>query len=593
MITLLLLIIAGLIPSPAGGTNFVITNVSIFDGHRLIPNGSIWVEAGRIKAAGANVRPPAGTNVIDGTGNTVLPGLIDAHTHAFSKDDLKQALVFGVSTEMDMFTDYKFAAQMRQEQRSPNADTADLFSAGTLATARGGHGTEYGMAIPTLSRPEEAQAFVDARITEGSDYIKVIFDDGSTYGNKWPTLTKETIAALAASAHKRSKLTTAHIGSQREAREAIEAGVDGPGAPLRGQRARAGFRKIRSTARRIRHSDTDRACAICGEASGKVLAQDPKVTQFLAPANVAALQGSFNFKQAKPKLEYAEETIRLLKAAGVPLLAGTDAPNPGTVHGASLHREMEMLAHAGLTPIEALTAATSAPEKAFHLTDRGEIAAGRRADLVMVKGDPARDITATRDIVAVWKNGERVDREAYRDAMTAAANARPPAVPESGRISDFEDGTLKVEFGTGWVTVTDAYAGGKSSAQLTVIADGANGSMRSLRITGEVLAGATAQYAGASFTASRTPTWITDFSSKKSIRFWAKGDGRKYAVMMWAQSLGLSPPKGFFVAGPEWHEYTVPISEFGTDGHDIGGIMFSALAPEGKFSFQIDDVRVE
>jgi imidazolonepropionase-like amidohydrolase len=96
--------------------------------------------------------------------------------------------------------------------------------------------------------------------------------------------------------------------------------------------------------------------------------------------------------------------VRQLHAAGVPLLAGTDAPNPGTTHGASLHREL--LVNAGLTTTEALAAATSVPARIFGLRDRGRIAPGMRADLLLVEGNPVRDMTDTRNIVAVWKKGD-------------------------------------------------------------------------------------------------------------------------------------------------------------------------------------------
>src|SRR6202043_2721257 len=89
------------------------------------------------------------------------------------------------------------------------------------------HGTEYGISVPTLSSPGEAQAWVDARIAEGSDYIKIVYDDASTYGGHRPTLSKETMKAVIDAAHKRGKLAVVHIGSQQEAHEAIEAGADG------------------------------------------------------------------------------------------------------------------------------------------------------------------------------------------------------------------------------------------------------------------------------------------------------------------------------------------------------------------------------
>lgn len=95
------------------------------------------------------------------------------------------------------------------------------------------------------------------------------------------------------------------------------------------------------------------------------------------------------------------------------MMAGTDAPSPGTAYGASQHGELELLVGAGLTPLQALVAATSAPARAFRLADCGRIGPGLRADLVLVEGDPDRDITATRRIVGVWKRGVAVERVRY------------------------------------------------------------------------------------------------------------------------------------------------------------------------------------
>ncbi|HWS17571.1 MAG TPA: hypothetical protein VN223_06130, partial [Candidatus Elarobacter sp.] len=188
--------------SPPHNTNeFVIRNVRIFDGIHVIPKGQVWVQSGKIKAVGEDVKAPAGIATINGEGDTLLPGLIDAHTHAFGSA-LKEALVFGVTTELDMFTSHEYAAQIKREQaEGKDLDLADLRSAGTLVTAPHGHGTEYGMPIPTITSQNQAQAFVDARIAEGSDYIKIIYDDGKTYGLTIPTISKETMAAVIAAAH--------------------------------------------------------------------------------------------------------------------------------------------------------------------------------------------------------------------------------------------------------------------------------------------------------------------------------------------------------------------------------------------------------
>ena len=105
-----------------------------------------------------------------------------------------------------------------------------------------------------------------------------------------------------------------------------------------------------------------------------------------------------------------DDAARQLARAGVPLLAGTDAPSPGATYGASLHGELELLVGAGLTPVQALTAATSNAARAFKLADRGRVERGMRADLVLVDGDPTRDILATRRIVEVWKRGVKAER---------------------------------------------------------------------------------------------------------------------------------------------------------------------------------------
>jgi imidazolonepropionase-like amidohydrolase len=91
-------------------------------------------------------------------------------------------------------------------------------------------------------------------------------------------------------------------------------------------------------------------------------------------------------------------------------LAGTDAPGPGTTYGASLHWELEHLVDAGMAPAAAIAAATSVPSRIFGMTDRGQIKPGMRADLVLVAGDPSKQIRDTRNIVAIWKRGVRFQK---------------------------------------------------------------------------------------------------------------------------------------------------------------------------------------
>lgn len=103
------------------------------------------------------------------------------------------------------------------------------------------------------------------------------------------------------------------------------------------------------------------------------------------------------------EIEYT--TVKKLHDAGVPILIGSDMPNGGTIAGATVHAEMELLVEAGMKPIDALRAATSSPASAYGFTDRGRIAPGTVADLVMVEGKPDKNITDSRKIVTIWKSG--------------------------------------------------------------------------------------------------------------------------------------------------------------------------------------------
>jgi imidazolonepropionase-like amidohydrolase len=576
---------------------FVIRNVKMFDGTRVIEKVQVWVAGGKIKAVGTDVKAPATIRAIDGQGDTLLPGLIDAHTHVWG-DALKEALVFGVTTELDMFTDHSYAAQIRGEQAAgKDLDMADLRSAGTLVTAPKGHGTEYGLPIPTITSPAEAQAFVDARIAEGSDYIKIIYDDGKAYGISIPTISKETMCAVVTAAHKRGKLAVAHIGTLQGATDAIDCGVDGLAHLFIDAPANATFADLVAKHHAFVVPTLSVLASITRAPGGKLLSEDTQLQPYLTPASTKNLGGAF----PKPHGEFTipQHTIQLLKAHHVPILAGTDSPNPGTAHGASMHGEMEMLVAAGLTPVEALAAATSAPAKSFRLDDRGEIAVGRRADLLLVKGDPTINIKDTRNIVAVWKVGMQDDRAAYRaqidkekQAEEAQKKTPAPQGSEAGMISDFEDGKPSARFGFGWTISTDAIRGGQSKADMKVVSGGAESSKNALEISGDISEGAIS-WAGAMFFPGTAPMSPANLSGKKAITFWAKGAGRKFQVMVYSQSGGYIPKVQTFNAGADWARVALPFSAFETDAHDVTAIFFGAFGGSGKFTLTIDNVGLD
>jgi len=472
MLRILLLALA---LAPALHAGVVFRNARVFDGTSVLVGTDVLVEDGKIAAVGKRLRVPDGTEIIDASGRTLLPGLIDAHTHVFG-EALTEALMFGVTTELDQFTASSLAASLRAEQAAGKArHRADIFSAGILVTAPKGHGTEYGMDIPTISSPTEAQAFVDARIAEGSDWIKIVYDDGLAYGKPIPTIDAATMRAVIAAAHQRQKLAVVHIGTLADARAAIDAGADGLVHLFVDKDPDPELGKFIAAHKAFVIPTLVVLKSVTGVAGGGTLVDDARMQPYLNAVSKNNLAQGFPRFAKQPPVSFAaaEASVRQLLASGVPILAGSDAPNPGTAHGAALHRELELLVGAGLTPVQALGAATSASARAFRITDRGRIAKGLRADLLLVNGDPTRDITATRDIAGIWKGGVAIDRAPYAKAIAEArANAgRAPSGIDASVLSDFENGPT-ASFGTGWVPTADDIAGGKSTGQLNVV-DGA------------------------------------------------------------------------------------------------------------------------
>ncbi|MEW9553292.1 amidohydrolase family protein [Nonomuraea sp. NPDC050783] len=383
----------------------LIRDVKVFDGERAVAAADVVIEDGLIAGVAAG-RPGAADVVVDvvvdGTGRTVLPGLIDAHTHVFD-GSLAQALRYGVTTELDMFCLPQILAEQRRLAAGDD-HVADFRSAGTLATAPGGHPTqllaalagtvlaELGTAasdsvIDFVSDPAQAPAFVKARLDEGADYLKIVIDDGAVHGADLPVMTADVATALTEAAHEAGLRVIAHAITAPEVEIALAAGVDG-----------------------LAHVWTDLAPGdpASRRLAERVRAQEVFVVSTLAYFEAITAQRVETADCASPgSSANAAGALRALHDAGVALLAGTDATPFVPEHGAGLHRELRLLTEAGLGAEEALAAATSVPARHFGLSDRGRIAPGLRADLVLVEGDPTRDITATASIVDVWRRGVR------------------------------------------------------------------------------------------------------------------------------------------------------------------------------------------
>jgi beta-glucosidase len=172
----------------------------------------------------------------------------------------------------------------------------------------------------------------------------------------------------------------------------------------------------------------------------------------------------------------------------------------------------------------------------------------------------------------------------------------PPKGSESGLVSNFDDLKVSANYGT-WITGSDAMNGGKSTISIAPVEPGANGTKGALKVSGELIAGAGFLWAGVLFSPGGgeiTASEPANLSGKKTISFWAKGDGKPGIVaMMTEANAGGMPKMQFFTAGPDWKQYSFPLSAFGTDGSDINQILFARGQTPGKFEFLLDEVEIK
>lgn len=315
--------------------------------------------------------------VVDGAGRTLLPGLIDAHMHVLGREDLDALARWGVTTGLDMAA---WPVEMVDALRAERG-TAHLTSALTPAVGPGGnHARMPGFpAEGILTDASQASAFVARQADRGADHIKIVTEAAPPEGMDLPT-----VRAIVREAHERELLVVAHSVTVGAFHLAVEAGVDvSTHAPLDAV-------LDAETVARMREQG---------------MISVPTLTMMEGIARLRADQGL--------RLEHAADSVAALHEAGVPVLVGTDANSaPGAPfaprHGESVPHELELLAGTGMTPGEILAGATSRTAEVFGLPDRGAVRPGLRADLVLVDGDPTRDVTAVRSVEGVWIDGRRI-----------------------------------------------------------------------------------------------------------------------------------------------------------------------------------------
>lgn len=559
------------------GNDIALINARLIDGAAYSGPMTIIVRGGMVEKVTNGTASLEGLQVHDMAGKVVLPGLIDAHTHVYG-DALKDSARFGVTTSLDMFSANTTIKETRRQRTSTETrDQADLFTAGMLATVAGGHGTQFPLPVETLSSPEEADAWVARRLQEGSDYIKLVY---MPYQNRIPSLDLATAVALIKAAKAQGVLALAHISSLKGAEDMVEAGIDGLVHIFADQVTTPELAAMMAARDVFVVPTLSVIGSVDGHHSAEHLMKDKQLQSHLSQEQSLNLKSKFGGKIPGFNLAIALENVRLLKEAGVDVLAGSDAPNPGTAHGISLHGELELLVKAGFTSAEAIKAVTALPARRFGLADRGRIAPGVRADFLVLNEDPLTDIQATHAIERVYKNGFQVERQ-IGSAGAVAAAVLPP------QLSYF-DTKLAGPDELVWTTTSDRLAGGKSDATLSISEEGA------ALVVGTVSKGFAYPWAGAFLPFSPDLSVARSFGNYQQIRFEVRGTPGEYGFVAFNRGSAGIPPTQRFEVTENWRTVALDIDAFkGLERGAVSGIAVTAGPATGTYRFELRAIKLQ
>ncbi|WP_165820527.1 amidohydrolase family protein [Pontibacter virosus] len=347
----------------------------MYDGSTIREQVDVLISDGVIISIGEHITDAAAT-IVDGKGKTIIPLLVNAHAHVHEPLHLKESLSQGIGTVLDLYTSSEKARQLRIYNDSTLYAT--YYTSGPGATAPGGHGTQLGYAVPTVSHPSEASLFIRNRVDDGVDYIKIIREPLRT------TLDFKTIGALIEAAHQNDKLALAHISTLDDALAVSELKVDG-----------------------FAHIWFD--SAMDEEQLAQLATQKPfviptlyvtkKLLQYVDQKELALQHLHFD--------ELQQEVYRLHQKQ-ILLLAGTDAPNLGINYHDGLLEELRLLKASGLSDFEVLKTATINPAIAFNFLENQLIKENNKANFLLINGDPTSDIESITKIMGIWKSGTRI-----------------------------------------------------------------------------------------------------------------------------------------------------------------------------------------
>lgn len=404
---------APLAQAPAGG-NVALVGARLIDGTGAAPleQAAVLIANGRVDAVGpvAAIKIPPGAARVDLAGKTVIPGLINAHAHVNHGDralplydqliqQLRLYAQYGVTSIVTLGDDGKESVRVRDENASSTLDRARLFVAGE----------------PVVPKTvDEARQLVNAAADMKVDIIK-------TRMNGTPQdMTPEVYTAVIDQAHRRGLKVAAHLYYLHEAKGLVNAGLDIIAHSIRDQDVDAAL--IAELKRRnVGVVPTlTRDLSVFVYESTPAFVNDPfflkgitftraDLDQIKDPAFQEKIRQNKEAQTIKKALEQASRNLKLLSDAGAMIALGTDSgASIGRWQGYFEHVELELMVKAGMTPMQAIVAATGNAAKVLNFTELGTIQPGKRADLLVLDANPLADIKNSRQIHSVWVGGRQL-----------------------------------------------------------------------------------------------------------------------------------------------------------------------------------------
>ncbi len=392
---------------------------------------------------------PAGTRVIDAKGETMMPGLINAHGHLALVDgtrnsgdfytephvmaELRQYEHYGVTTMLSLGLNRDLVYAIREQQEAGNLDGAAVFVADRGIGVPGG-----APAIPHADdqlyqprTPDAARRAVDEAAGRHTNFIKVWIDD---MHGKAPKMQPAIYAAVIDEAHKHGIPVAAHVYALSDAKLLVAAGVDVLAHSVRDARVDEELIRAMKKAGTYYIPTLTVDESFFAFADHPELLDDPFLQRATTPAELAVLRSAAyrdkvqkdpDTAQHRKDFAMAKTNLKLMYAAGVRVGFGTDSgANPVRLPGYAEHRELQLMVEAGLTPLEAIGCATATNARLLGLDHvAGTLAPGMRANFLLLDGDPAAEIGNTRRMVSIWHNG-------FSGSPWVAAVPQPPALPK-------------------------------------------------------------------------------------------------------------------------------------------------------------------